>query len=76
MVLQAADIRLRPQLWAACSEEVAVFCKGVEPGGWGLGVGEGGRIVWASSWHICPRPCCCAFIYQGTGHALFRCCCS
>ncbi|KAI7844989.1 hypothetical protein COHA_001355 [Chlorella ohadii] len=32
MVLQARDIRLRPQLWAACSEEVAVFCKGVEPG--------------------------------------------
>ena len=59
MVLQAADIRLRPQLWAACSEEVAVFCKGVEPGGWGLGVGEGGRVVWANIWRSCPRPCCC-----------------
>ena len=34
MALQAGDIRLRPQLLAACSEEVAVFCKAVEPGVW------------------------------------------
>lgn len=34
MQLQAADVRLRPQLVAACSEELAVFCKGVAPGRW------------------------------------------
>ncbi|KAL4443753.1 hypothetical protein ABPG75_011490 [Micractinium tetrahymenae] len=31
-ILQARDVRLRPRLRAACSEELSVFCKGVEPG--------------------------------------------
>ncbi|GAB4823102.1 hypothetical protein N2152v2_010148 [Parachlorella kessleri] len=32
MVLQARDVRLRPKLQRLCSEELAVFCKGVAPG--------------------------------------------
>lgn len=57
MALQAGDIRLRPQLLAACSEEVAVFCKGVEPGG--LVVGGAWAAVGASlapRWRLQSRP--------------------
>lgn len=37
-ILQARDVRLRPRLRSACSEELSVFCKDVEPGGgWGKG---------------------------------------
>ena len=31
-IIQARDVRLRPKLNKACSEEIAVFCKGVPPG--------------------------------------------
>jgi len=41
-ILQARDVHLRPALQAACSEELAVFCQDVQPGGvrWG-GVPQG-----------------------------------
>jgi hypothetical protein len=31
-ILQARDVRLRPQLQRACSQEEALFCEEVEPG--------------------------------------------
>jgi Golgi apparatus protein 1 len=32
-IIQSRDVRLRPKLQKACSEEIAVFCKGIQPGG-------------------------------------------
>jgi len=32
-IIQSRDIRLRPRLAKLCSEEIAVFCKDVPPGG-------------------------------------------
>lgn len=31
-ILQSSDIRLRPGMYKDCSEEIAVYCKGVNPG--------------------------------------------
>lgn len=31
-IIQSRDVRLRPKLQKACSEEIAVFCKGIQPG--------------------------------------------
>lgn len=31
-ILQSSDIRLRPGMYKDCSEEIAVYCKGVKPG--------------------------------------------
>lgn len=32
-IIQSRDVRLRPKLNKACSEEIAVYCKDVQPGG-------------------------------------------
>lgn len=31
-IIQSRDVRLRPKLHKACSEEMAIFCKDVAPG--------------------------------------------
>lgn len=31
-IIQSRDIRLRPKLAKLCSEEIAIFCKDVQPG--------------------------------------------
>ena len=31
-IIQSRDVRLRPKLQKACSEEIAVYCKDTQPG--------------------------------------------
>ena len=31
-IIQSRDVRLRPKLNKACSDEITVFCQGIQPG--------------------------------------------
>lgn len=69
-ILQARDVRLRPQLQLACSQEEAEFCAEVEPGQhasdcWGHSSISPSPPLSLCRFCMCAAPCCAGCTYMG-----------